>query len=80
MLSMPWGKHRGEPIEEIDSSYLCWCLDNADRLSRELRAAILTELQARFARPHPGRPRRRDCNRVPIRSSLAISSPPVAVY
>jgi hypothetical protein len=45
---MPFGKHRGEAIDDIDSGYLCWCLENIDDLQPDLRAAMVAELSDRF--------------------------------
>ena len=46
---MPWGRYRGYDLNEIPSSYLCWCLESADALRLDLRCAIQAELQSRFA-------------------------------
>jgi hypothetical protein len=48
---MPWGKHRNRPIDEIESSYLAWALENAARLDATLRTAIRLELARRFSPP-----------------------------
>ncbi len=37
---MPWGKHRGEDLEDVPESYLLWVLDHADNASQTLREAI----------------------------------------
>jgi hypothetical protein len=54
---MPWGKHLGDPISEIESSYLCWVIDNADHLAPDLKTAITAELRSRFGSPPPPPPR-----------------------
>lgn len=41
---MPWGKHKGKPLNEVPRDYLKWAVNNADAMSAELRAAIETEL------------------------------------
>jgi hypothetical protein len=48
---MPWGKHRGEPLSEIEASYLLWVLEKADGLTIRLRTAIEHELSRRFPPP-----------------------------
>jgi hypothetical protein len=53
---MPWGKFKGLCLDEIESSYLCWCLDNADQLRPALRAAIKAELGTRFGTTPPPPP------------------------
>ena len=30
-MRMPWGKHRGEDIEDIDSGYLMWLAKNCEQ-------------------------------------------------
>lgn len=37
---MPWGKHRGEPLDQVDKGYLRWVLAKADYASQDLREAI----------------------------------------
>ena len=37
---MPFGKHRGQRLEDIPQSYLCWVLDNVANLSPTLRRQI----------------------------------------
>jgi hypothetical protein len=37
---MPFGKHKGVPVAEIDPGYLQWVLDNCDRLDAYLVAEI----------------------------------------
>lgn len=41
-MKMPFGKHRGEDLEDIPDDYLVWILDNLDDLSPTLRRAIET--------------------------------------
>lgn len=50
---MPWGKHRGRALTDIESSYLIWCLDSAEALDQTLRAALRAELARRFGTPPP---------------------------
>jgi Putative quorum-sensing-regulated virulence factor len=43
-FTMPWGKYKGVPLQEVPSDYLLWCLDNAQNMGRNLRDAIRTHL------------------------------------
>lgn len=45
-VCLTFGKHRGQPLSEIETSYLEWA-KNADRMSPDLRAAIERELASR---------------------------------
>ena len=44
-VTMPFGKHKGRPLSEIDATYLLWVLDNVTTLDRALRRAIERHLQ-----------------------------------
>ena len=44
-VMMPFGKHKGRPLSEIDATYLLWLLDNVTTLDRALRRAIERHLQ-----------------------------------
>lgn len=37
---MPWGKHKGVPINRVPRDYLVWAINNADAMRPELRAVI----------------------------------------
>jgi len=50
---MPWGKYKHTPIDDIESSYLCWVLDSCDHVAPDLQQAIRAELQSRFGSPPP---------------------------
>ena len=39
-MIMPFGRHRGKPLEEIPADYLEWILDNCTNLTPRLRSAI----------------------------------------
>ena len=39
-IQMPFGKHKGVPVAEIDPGYLQWVLDNCDRLDTYLSTEI----------------------------------------
>ena len=55
-MRMPWGKHRGEDIEEIESSYLVWCVESCESLSNDLYFEIRAELASRFGAPRESPP------------------------
>jgi len=44
---MPFGRHKGEPLDEIPDSYLRWLLHRAD-LREPLRSDVQDELRRRF--------------------------------
>lgn len=44
MRKLPFGKHKGEDIEDIDSDYLEWFLDNIDSDCSAMDA-ILQEIE-----------------------------------
>ena len=60
---MPWGKHRGVPVNEIDSGYLLWVVETATSTSSGLREDVLAELarRRRAQAPPPPPYRRRPC-------------------
>ena len=39
-IRMPFGKHKGVPVADIDPSYLQWVLNNCDRLDTYLSTEI----------------------------------------
>ncbi len=46
-IVMPFGKHRGRPLQSVDAGYLGWCLRECVTLDAGLRAAIGAELARR---------------------------------
>jgi hypothetical protein len=64
---MPWGKFKGEGLEDVPLSYLCWVLEECDNAPCYLRAAIKAELADRLGlaapAPRPG-PRGLDAGRL----------------
>ena len=46
---MPFGKHKGVLLSELDASYIKWVLGNCERLNIRLRGALETELKCRPA-------------------------------
>lgn len=51
-MRMPFGKHRGVPIDQVPESYLVWCLDTIEDLSPTLRREIEVVLGIQ-ERPQP---------------------------
>lgn len=56
-LRMPFGKHKGELVANVPTSYLRWCLRECD-LDKPLRDSITAALSARepsrgYSRPEP---------------------------
>lgn len=45
---MPWGKNKGDDIEDLDSSYIVYCLENFD-LKPDLRGAMEREMHDRYS-------------------------------
>lgn len=52
-MRMPFGKHRGEDLDNVPDDYLCWVLEHVDKLSPTLREAIEDRLGIRRHRPPP---------------------------
>jgi uncharacterized protein (DUF3820 family) len=66
-LTLPFGRHKGQPLADVPSGYLRWCLDTC-KLSSGLRLALVEELQARgveVAMPPPSPLTVRGCHRCP---------------
>jgi len=49
--TMPFGRHKGEPLANVSTGYLTWALEEAEAVTPELRAAIRAELKARLEPP-----------------------------
>ena len=47
MSVMPFGKHRGEPLDQVPVKYLKWCLREIKTLSPDLKASINAVLSGR---------------------------------
>lgn len=45
-MNMPFGMHRGKPLERIPTAYLAWLWNECDLMPR-LRAAVESELRQR---------------------------------
>lgn len=46
-MDMPFGKHKGEPVDSLPTDYLGWLLSLGDGLREPLRSAVWTEWQRR---------------------------------
>ena len=44
MLRLPFGKHKGELLEDIPSDYLTWLLENVEDLREELKMEAENQL------------------------------------
>ncbi len=57
-MKMPWGKHKGKDIEDVDSGYLQWLAENVtgnDALVREAENQLQLREGKGVARTTPGR-------------------------
>lgn len=45
IANMPWGKHKGQRLENLDPGYLKWVRDEADATSWDLRRAVTEILE-----------------------------------
>jgi exodeoxyribonuclease X len=46
-LTMPFGKHKGEKIEDLPTDYIEWCLENVERLSPSIQKEMENQLAGR---------------------------------
>jgi uncharacterized protein (DUF3820 family) len=46
-IRMPFGKHKGEALEDIPSGYLEWCLSAMERLEPKLQEEMEAQIQMR---------------------------------
>src|SRR4029450_13296674 len=71
---MPWGKHRGRPLHDIESSYLAWVLEEAEHVRPTLREAIRAELASRFTTSRPtSSEQRRPCRDATLAADIVSS-------
>jgi Putative quorum-sensing-regulated virulence factor len=54
MERMTFGKHRGEPVEDVPTNYLEWAIRTCNNLDFHLRDAIQRELSRRARAYHRG--------------------------
>lgn len=47
-MQMPWGKHKGEELEDIPAGYLGWVLEEGTNVAPALKEAITAELSQRL--------------------------------
>ena len=55
VLTMPFGKYKGQRIEDLDSDYIRWCLENLERLSDRIKEEMENQLSLRAGRGVPRR-------------------------
>jgi hypothetical protein len=53
MTRMPFGKHRGQRLEDVPHDYLRWCLANLENIDFRLRLAMQRALGWHGGRPGP---------------------------
>lgn len=46
-LRMPFGKHKGELLEDLPTDYIRWCLENLERLDEPYRREMENQLTMR---------------------------------
>lgn len=55
-MRMPFGKHRGMDLDDIEDSYLLWCLANIENMNPFLKEAIQERLGLNRSKPPPPPP------------------------
>lgn len=43
-VRMPFGKHKGEPVEDLPADYIEWFLGNVERISPSLQREMEAQL------------------------------------
>lgn len=46
-MKMPWGKHRDEEVEDLETSYIVWILENCENLDSRLQEELEAQLSMR---------------------------------
>lgn len=46
-MVIPFGKHKGKPVEDVPSDYIRWLLENGERLSTALIIELENQLTLR---------------------------------
>jgi hypothetical protein len=59
MITMPFGKHRGEFLVDIPTNYLAWVLRDCETAEWWLREAVQVEMERRIHETPPARGQRR---------------------
>lgn len=47
ITKMPWGKYKGEALEDLPTSYIIWVLENCNRLQAGLVEELENQLKLR---------------------------------
>jgi len=47
---MPFGKHKGMYIEDLETDYICWCLGNLERIDERIKTEMENQLTLRGGR------------------------------
>jgi len=55
LTTLPFGRHRGQPMSAVPSDYLEWLLRNADGTSQDVMVTVRTELDRRSTSAPAGR-------------------------
>lgn len=46
-VKMPFGKYKGQNVEDLPTDYIEWCLENIERLSPSLQKEMENQLKGR---------------------------------
>lgn len=46
-MKMPFGKHRGEEVEDLETGYIVWVLENCEGLDERLQEELEAQLSMR---------------------------------
>lgn len=46
-MKMPFGKHRDEPVEDLETGYIVWILENCESLDSRLEEELEAQLSIR---------------------------------
>lgn len=52
-ITLPFGKHKGQPLPEVPTDYLQWWLATIEKQSAGLKGALVAEVERRGATPPP---------------------------
>ena len=78
--TMPFGKHKNQPISQVPASYLTWILSSCETADEDLRFYIQQELEARDKsgseqkNSNQERPYSRFSSRLPVAVDAALAA------